>query len=354
MAIDFFLIHPFWGYLYQLGCHILYDFYNACLWLSNDFEQSGVEPKSVRSPFAACLFGNRRRGTFVPSKPCWMGTCWISGFRWCDPKIDSLVGIYPSRFSGQNIVKLFFCIQASLDSKTLCPLVLRSSATNDTRVLFDCLLQPFHARLQPFQITANPSRNNFQHTGWSFNHLTCTGCKWAVEKHGSATFCWLKVQLNLEKKTRISTTWYLWVWQQSKLYMVVVILVRTPSVFSVACIALCRSSQSNKEWDSTNLEVGIWHCRCVRVWTTVVAGKVTGQISPMSWQVCLITFCTLPYCRNRKGLKKGGFTVSHHNCKLHLEGVRAIEKRASQPMAQKENGFVTVPFKTGDENRRCI
>ena len=62
-----------------------------------------------------------------------------------------------------------------------------------------------------------------------------------------------------------------------------------------------------------------------------------------------------PYCRNRKGLKKKRFhSFTSQLQATHLEGVRAMEKRASQPMAQKENGFVTVPFKTGDENRRCI
>ena len=107
-----------------------------------------------------------------------------------------------------------------------------------------CSSLPFHARLQPFQITANPVETTSRHTGWSFNHLTCTGCKWAVEKTRICNFLLTESATQSWKKTRISTTWYLWVWQQSKLYMVVVILVRTPSVFSVIYIALCRSSQS--------------------------------------------------------------------------------------------------------------
>ena len=162
--------------------------------------------------------------------------------------------------------ELFFAFaQTSLDLKHFVRLCWRSSATNDTTVIFDCLLQPFHARLQPFRITADPVETTSRHTGWSFNHLTCTGFKGAVAKTRIYNFLLTESATQSWKKIRKSTTWYLWVWQQSKLYMVVVILVWTPSAFSVAYIALCRSSQSNEEWDSTNLEVCIWHCRCVRV-----------------------------------------------------------------------------------------
>ena len=63
-------------------------------------------------------------------------------------------------------------------------------------VLADWL--PFHARLQPFRITADPVETTgplveakkilSRYTGWSFNHLTCKGCKEAVEKTQIYTF----------------------------------------------------------------------------------------------------------------------------------------------------------------------
>ena len=145
-------------------------------------------------------------------------TTQYSDFRWCDPKIDSLVGIYPSWFSGRNMVNYFLHL----------PRLLWIWNT-----LSACAEDPPQPMTPGWFLTAcsslsMPGSSHFgslqiqwkQLPGTQVEALTTLhvqDLKEVLKKHGSTTFCWLKVQLNLEK-IRKSTTWYLWVWQQSKLH----------------------------------------------------------------------------------------------------------------------------------------